>query len=189
MHKLKIRLGILIFFLVAVVLIILLIPKLESKYIYPLKYEELIDKYSSEYEVDKYLIMAIIKTESGFNEKATSNVGARGLMQIMPDAFDWIKMKLNDDDNVTFDDMYDPETNIKYGTYLISFLYNRYNSESLAAAAYHAGMTKVDDWLEDNTITNNDGNIIENIPSKTTAHYVDKVTNALQSYRNLYCKE
>lgn len=182
------KLVLLIIFLLIVVLIIVAIPKIEKNYVYPVKYEELITKYSDEYGVDKYLIMAVIKTESGFNEKAKSNVGARGLMQIMPDAFDWIKLKLEDADSVTFDDMYEAEMNIKYGTYLISFLYKRYNSESLAAASYHAGMTQVDNWLEDENVSR-DGKTIENIPSQVTAHYVNKVTNALQSYRNLYCKE
>ena len=188
MRKQRIRLGFLIIFLLAVVLIIVAIPKIEKQYVYPIKYEELINKYSDEYDVDRYLIMAVIKTESGFNEKAESNVGARGLMQVMPDAFDWIKLKLEDTSDATFDDMYDAQTNIKYGAYLISFLYKRYNSESLAAAAYHAGMTQVDNWLEDKNVSS-DGKTIENIPSKATAHYVNKVTKALQSYKNLYCKE
>ena len=188
MHKVRIRLGLLIILLITIVLIIVAILKIEKKYVYPIKYEQLITQYSDEYDVDKYLIMAVIKTESGFNEKAESNVGARGLMQIMPDAFDWIKLKLGDTSDTTFDDMYDAETNIKYGAYLISFLYKRYDSESLAAAAYHAGMTQVDRWLEDENVSS-DGKTIENIPSRATAHYVDKVTKALQSYKNLYCKE
>lgn len=188
MRKQKIRLGLFIILILAVVLIIVAIPKIEKQFVYPIKYEELINKYSDEYDIDKYLIMAVIKTESGFNEKAESNVGARGLMQVMPDAFDWIKFKLDDTSNVTFDDMYEPEINIKYGAYLISFLYKRYNSESLAAASYHAGMTQVDNWLEDKNVSS-DGKTIENIPSSVTAHYVDKVTYALQSYKNLYCKE
>ena len=52
------------------------------KYIYPLEYQTYVERYSAEYGVDKYLVYAVIKTESGFDPDAVSNVGARGLMQI-----------------------------------------------------------------------------------------------------------
>ena len=53
------------------------------KYIYPYKYEEIVNKYSYEYNLDPLLVLAVIKTESNFNTEAESNKGAKGLMQIM----------------------------------------------------------------------------------------------------------
>ena len=53
------------------------------KKIYPLKYSEYVEKYSEEYNIDKYLVYAIIKAESNFKENAKSTSNAVGLMQIM----------------------------------------------------------------------------------------------------------
>ena len=53
------------------------------KKIYPVKYQTLVEQYAEEYSLDKYLVYAVIKVESGFDENAVSRVGARGLMQMM----------------------------------------------------------------------------------------------------------
>ena len=65
-----------------------------QRYTHPLRYESYVEKYSRENGLDKYLVYAVIKTESGFDPGAVSNVGARGLMQIMEDTFDWVKFRL-----------------------------------------------------------------------------------------------
>lgn len=154
-------------------------------YNYPLKYENLIEKYSEEFNIDKIYIYSIIKTESGFNPDSTSNLGARGLMQIMPDAFDWIKLKLNDESEITYDEMYDIENNIKYGTFLIDYLYEEFGDIKLAAAAYHAGRGQVNSWL-DNPEYSEDGVSLLEIPTNDTRHYVDKIEKAIRVYEFLY---
>ena len=101
---------------------------------YPIRYESYVEQYSREFNVDKYLVYAVIKTESGFRPDAVSNVGARGLMQIMEDTFDWIKFKMGDEDTVYYD-MYDPKTNIRYGCWLLGYLSEEFgNVEAVAAA-------------------------------------------------------
>ncbi|MEG0571175.1 MAG: transglycosylase SLT domain-containing protein, partial [Oscillospiraceae bacterium] len=60
---------------------------------YPRDYSQFVEKYSKEFDIDEYLVFSIIKTESDFNPKAVSKDGASGLMQIMPDTYDWIKSK------------------------------------------------------------------------------------------------
>ena len=80
---------------------------------YPKKYSEYVEYYADKYHLDEYLVYSIIKTESGFRADATSNVDARGLMQITEQTFDWIKTKIAPDEAIVFDDMYDPETNIR----------------------------------------------------------------------------
>lgn len=161
---------------------------LYKAYFYPTKYSEYVEKYSEEYGVDKYLIYAVIKTESGFNEKAESNVGARGLMQLMEDAFDWISFKKSDNESITYDDMYNAEHNIEYGTYMIKLLLDEYGDLKTAAAAYHAGRGTVNNWLK-NSDYSSDGKTLENIPSTTTNHYVNKIISAYQGYTNLYNNE
>lgn len=153
---------------------------------YPTEYEEYVIKYGKEFDVDPVLIFSVIKVESNFVPEAESNVGARGLMQLMNEAYDWVKFRL-DDDSESFDDMYDPETNIMYGTYYLSFLMERYDgSVDLTAAAYHCGMGYVDKWLEDGTIDADDFRV-EDIPEENdqTSHYVNKINTAYDAYKKL----
>lgn len=153
---------------------------------YPTEYEEYVLKYSEEFDTDPVLVFSVIKVESSFDPRATSNVGARGLMQLMEDAYDWVKFRL-DDDSESFDDMYDPETNIRYGTYYLSFLMERYDgSVELTAAAYHCGMGQVDSWLSDGVISAESFKV-EDIPDENdqTAHYVNKINNAYGAYKKL----
>lgn len=155
---------------------------------HPMKYTEYVEKYAAEFEVDKYLIYAVIKTESGYNPNAVSNVGARGLMQIMEPTFDWIKYRLGDDESLTYDSMYDPETNIRYGSYLIGYLMRYYGVQDVAVCAYHAGIGNVDSWLE-NEEYSNDGVYLLKIPTSDTAHYLDKIKSAEKNYIKLYKTE
>ena len=146
-------------------------------------YEENVLKYSKEYDMDPRFIFAIINTESHFNPDATSNVGARGLMQLMEEAYDWVKFRMNDDRAHTFDDMYDPELNIEYGTFMLKFLYDKFDhSYELTAAAYHGGMNAVDTWINDGTV-DPDNFRLEDVPSDVTANYIYKVMNAYNKYK------
>lgn len=145
-------------------------------------YEEYVLKYSYENDIEPRFIFAVINTESHFDPNATSDVGARGLMQIMEDAYNWIKFRMDDQRDHTFDDMYDPELNIEYGTFYLSYLYRRYGSYELTAAAYHAGLNAVDGWIEDGTVDPENFRL-EDVPSDVTAHYIDKVMTAYNNYK------
>ena len=151
---------------------------------HPKKYSEYVEKYAAEYEIDEDIIYAVIKTESDFDSNAVSGVGARGLMQIMGETFDWIKFRLDDEETV-YDDMFDPEMNIRYGAYLVDYLLEKFGDKDTAIAAYHAGAGCVDGWLEDKA-NSADGKRLDNIPSNTTAHYVNKINSALTNYKELY---
>ena len=72
------------------------LPELSKDYVYPRKYADLVEKYSKEYGVDENLVFAVIKTESNFDPSAESEVGARGLMQLMEDAYDWVGYRMGD---------------------------------------------------------------------------------------------
>ncbi len=153
---------------------------------HPLEYQEYVDKYAREYGLDKYLLYAVIKTESSFDSEAVSNVGARGLMQIMEETFDWIQFRLGEEGETVYDDMFDPETNIRYGGYLVSYLLEMFGQDvETAAAAYHSGAGQVSEWLDDGELSS-DGKKLDEIPSSTASHYVDKIMKAYGTYKELY---
>lgn len=155
-----------------------------QRYTHPIKYENLVEEYSRENGLDKYLVYAVIKTESGFDPTALSNVGARGLMQIMEETFDWVKFKIGDEDT-QYLDMYDPETNIRYGCWLLGYLYEEFGNVETTMAAYHAGRGQVNQWLSDRNISS-DGVHLDDIPISDTAHYVRKIVRAMDTYKKLY---
>ncbi len=148
---------------------------------HPLLYEEYIEKYSDEYSVPKEIVYAVINTESSFDSSALSGAGAMGLMQITKETFWWLLSKNGED--IPTDKLYDPETNIKYGTYFLSILYEEFGSWDTAYAAYNAGRSRVNSWLSDNEITK-DGKLV-NIPYPETAQYVKRVSKNVTEYRKL----
>ena len=120
--------------------IILINIKSIFKSFYPIKYENHIVKYSQRYNVDPCLVVAVIKAESNFNEKAVSHRGAYGLMQIMPDTAIWIaeNMKLKD---YKVEKLYDNEINIAMGCWYINNLNTEFNGDiDLVLAAYNGGV-------------------------------------------------
>lgn len=189
--------GVYIFVVTALILSIVLIfgniiyKAAKEKYLlytYPLQYEDFVEKYSSENSVDKFLIYAIIKTESNFNSNAVSNVGARGLMQIMDETFQWVRFRLGDSETVEYDRMFDPEQNIRYGTYLIGYLLEYFGSMDEAVCAYHAGVGSVDSWLQ-NSKYSKDGKTLDTVPASDTKHYLNKIKDALQKYQKIYTED
>lgn len=153
--------------------------------LFPLRYNEIIKSNCEQFDVDETLVYAIIHTESGFNPNARSDVGAMGLMQIMPETFHWLQTKLKPEQPLSDEMLYEPETNIRYGVYLLSILGRQYESDVLQIAAYHAGMGSVDRWLSEEVISE-DNCSADDIPSKVTGHYVRKVERAKLVYKGLY---
>lgn len=153
---------------------------------YPREFSEYVEEYSYEYGIPEYVVYSVIKTESGFESGAVSGKGAVGLMQIMPDTFNWLTGMLSENLNSAM--LYDPETNIKYGTYYLSYLYQRYGSWTEVYAAYNAGPTTVDEWLEEEEYTDKNGKLSK-IPYKETEKYVKRLKKANDTYKRLYYEE
>ncbi len=154
---------------------------------YPLGYSELVETRCERFGVDESLIYAIIRTESGFDPDARSDVGALGLMQITPDTFYWLQTKLPyDDSGSPLDEqrLLDPEVNITYGVFFISKLREEFGSDTLAVAAYHAGRGQMQRWILQDKLTSDSDR--REIPSVTTGHYVSKVEKARDKYIKLY---
>ena len=160
------------------------IDKIFMKKIYPLKYTEYVEKYSKEYEVNKYLVYAIIKAESNFNQNAKSNRNAIGLMQIMETTAIEIAQKMEME--VSEKELFEPEINIKIGLKYFSELLEKYeNNYQMAIVAYNAGIGNVDKWIEEGTI-NSDGSNLENVPFKETNNYLRKIVRDYKIYTKLY---
>ena len=135
--------------------------------IYPKKYEEYVEKYAKEVNIDPLLIYSIIKAESNFKEKAKSSSGAQGLMQLMEATATEI-------------------ANILIGTTYYSELLKIFDENMiLAVTAYNAGIGTVNQWIESGTIKK-DGSDIENIPYKETNMYVRKIINNYKMYQYIY---
>ena len=149
---------------------------------HPEKYRDLVEKYAEEFDVDKYLLYAFIKTESGFDPDAKSSAGAIGLTQITEETFDWIKLMLCPREDIVFEDLYEPEVSIRFGAYYISRCLDRYSgSIETAAAAYHSGWGTVDRLLE-----KQGGETLTEFPYAQMNNYVYKITKAYTIYQEIY---
>ena len=130
--------------------------------------------------------MAIIRNESSFRTNAESNVGARGLMQLMPDTAEWIAGKL-DDDQYHFDRMWDAETNIRYGCWYLGYLSRLFRGDAqLVSAAYHTGQTTVTQWLSDPARSSDGITLdVERLADGPTKQYIGRVTQTYGIYQSL----
>ena len=187
MKKIKI-LGILVTMLIVLYIILFKMCNIQDKiykYFYPIKYEEYVYKYAEEYDVDPLIIFSIIKAESGFDSQIVSKKGAIGLMQLMETTAE----EIAEDLEVEYkkgETLYNPEMNIKLGVNYYAQLLKIYdNDNSLALAAYNAGIGNVDNWIK-NEVIQDDGSDIENIPFNETNNYVRKTLRNYEIYKDLY---
>jgi soluble lytic murein transglycosylase len=147
----------------------------------PLQHEDIIRQQAREKGVDAALIAAVIDTESKFSD-AESSAGARGLMQITPAAAKFIE-KQSGGSTFKLSDLSDPEINIRYGTFLLKELIERYEGDTVAAlAAYNAGPGNADKW-------GGAGLSIDEIPYPETRAYVELVLERQKEYREKYASE
>ena len=157
-----------------------------ERFLYPRKYEQLVDKWAETYQLDPLLVDAFIRTESGFDPQATSSVDARGLMQMTEETFLWLRSKIAKGEDLQFADLYDPETSIRFGCYYLHLCLTRYNGDvATAAAAYHSGWGTVDNLLQMEEHSA-DGETLQGFPYSQMHHYVNKITACYQVYQRLY---
>lgn len=143
------------------------------KYIFPLGYMSLIEKNTE--NLDPLIVISLIRQESAFNPQATSRVGAKGLMQLMPATAKRFNRKIR------VNHLNDPGTNVALGVKYLKQLLTRFDGNLIyTLASYNAGENRIDRWKKE--IFRNDDPLatIESIPFEETRNYVKLI------YRNKF---
>lgn len=140
-----------------------------------------IKSFSKAHGMNKSFVSAIIARESHYDRNAQSNVGARGLMQIMENSGDWIAKRLKISD-YSYDRLFEAELNLNIGSWYLAYISNQFKGNPvMTAAAYHAGPRNVKLWAlkfakDKQTLE------IDDIPKANTKTYVKKVMEAYSLY-------
>ncbi|GGF97831.1 lytic transglycosylase domain-containing protein [Paenibacillus abyssi] len=155
---------------------------------YPIHYRDDIRASASNYDVDPYLVAAIIKAETNYQTGRESRKGALGIMQIMPDTAHWITERAGFTD-VTLDDVHQrADVGIEMGTWYLASLKHQFNHNTITAiAAYNAGPGNVTRWLNEK-IWDGEFDTVSQIPFGETRHYVQKVVYYYNKYKELYAE-
>ena len=147
----------------------------------PLRHDDIIRQQAAEKDLDPALIAAVIYAESRFQDQ-TSHAGARGLMQITPETAQRIE-ELSGGETFVLEDLANPDINIRYGSFYLRYLLERYEGNEVAAlAAYNAGETRVSEWggaeLDSDAIG-----------FEETHSYVEEVLDKREEYRDHYADD
>ena len=142
---------------------------------YPLRYEQIVRGHARNYRLDPALLAAVIYQESKFRADAKSSSGAIGLMQLRPDTAEGIAIRTGGS-RFQVSDLYNPEINVRYGSWYLRQLLDKYGDEQLALAAYNAGQHNVDTWRSEG----------KGIQFSETRAYVDRVEHLKGVYRHAY---
>lgn len=164
-----------------------------AKNIYPVKYKDSVIKYSTQYGIDPYLVLSVIKAESNFRSSVISPKKAIGLMQIMEDTGKWAAQEMKIEGFKT-SDLYNPDTNIRIGCWYLNHLEKQFKNydkatddekEEYVLASYNGGISNVKKWIK-NTQNNGSGVFRENITFKETKQYLKRVKGNYKIYKILY---
>jgi soluble lytic murein transglycosylase len=145
---------------------------------YPLSYQQIVLSHARNYDLDPALLAAVIYQESKFKANARSTSGAIGLMQLLPDTAKGIAIHTGGS-QFRVVDLFDPELNVRYGSWYLRHLLDKYGEEQDALAAYNAGQNNVDRWRRAG----------EGIQFAETRAYVKRVEELKRIYRRAYGAE
>ena len=142
---------------------------------YPLHYQQIVRGHARNYDLDPALLAAVIYQESKFRADAKSSSGAIGLMQLRPQTAEGIAIRTGGT-HFQVSDLYDPEINVRYGSWYLRHLLDKYGDEKDALAAYNAGQRNVDEWRAEG----------KGIQFPETRAYVDRVEHLKHIYARAY---
>jgi soluble lytic murein transglycosylase len=145
---------------------------------YPLEYEHILRTHAENHGLDPALLAAVVYVESRFDPNAESTAGAIGLMQLLPDTAKGIALRTGGDAFVVAD-LRDPEINVRYGSWYLNHLRDRFGRTDLALAAYHAGPGNVERWQDEGS----------GVAFPETRDYVRRVTELERIYSRVYRSE
>jgi soluble lytic murein transglycosylase-like protein/outer membrane protein assembly factor BamD (BamD/ComL family) len=156
-----------------------------AEILFPKPYIKKAIQESSQYNLNPYLILALMRQESAFNKKVVSSAHAIGLMQLLPTTATRVARSMGTKPPDQ-DDLKKPEVNIQLGVKYLSGLLNDFEDNIIfALASYNAGPSKVKQWMD---IRSNLRSLefMESIPYKETRNYVKKVLRNYVIYKTLY---
>lgn len=159
-----------------------------GKWIYPIEFKSEIQSNAERYDLDPFLIAAIIQVESKFNADIRSHKGAIGLMQLMPDTAEWLLEK-EDFNGQSINQVSEPAINIQMGSWYLNYLNKLFSGNVNAVlAAYNAGHGNVSKWLDQGRWDGSYKNL-ESVPYGETRHYVQRVLYYYKKYVKIYSEE
>lgn len=150
-------------------------PTWYARMVYPLRYEQIVRGHARNYGLEPALLAAVIYQESKFDARARSPSGAVGLMQLLPATARGIAARTGGS-RFDVDDLLDPEINVRYGSWYLRHLLDKYGDEEVALASYNAGQANVDRWRREG----------RGIAFAETRHYVERVEELRDVYRRAY---
>ena len=160
------------------------LPRAFWEMFYPLGWRAEVASAAQRAGIDPLLVSAVVREESSYNPLARSRVGARGLMQLMPDtARPMARVR-----GMAFQEgelLDDPAANIELGSAYLGGLVRDFGDARLAVAAYNAGPTRVREWWS--ARKSDDMEVwVEQIPYNETRNFVRRVMVGWEEYRRLY---
>jgi soluble lytic murein transglycosylase len=153
-------------------------PRWYERLRYPLHYEEIVVGHAENYRLEPQLVAAVIYQESKFDADTVSDSGAVGLMQLLPETAQGIADRTGGS-GWHERDLVDPELNVRYGSWYLRHLLDKYGDEELALAAYNAGQANVDRWRKEGV----------GVQFPETRHYIDRVQELKRVYARAYHSE
>jgi soluble lytic murein transglycosylase len=164
-----------------------LLPAAMRQVLFPLVYWELIKKHANTYDLDPYVMAALINQESTFDPGIKSPANAWGLMQVVPSTGRQLARALGvrrfSNASLTH-----PETNIRMGMLYFSRLVRQFGGTYYALASYNAGTSRVVRWKSERPGIDED-EFIDDIPFPETQNYVKRILGTAEDYRMLYGRD
>jgi soluble lytic murein transglycosylase len=159
------------------------LPRAFWDFFYPLGWRTELNDAATRAALDPYFVAAVVREESSFDPQARSRVGARGLMQLMPDT---ARQLAKGRGLPAGDDMLaDPGANLALGSAYLAGLMKEFGEPRLAVAAYNAGPARVREWWK-TRVTDDVEVWVELIPFDETRFFVRRVMLSWEEYRRLY---
>lgn len=144
------------------------------------RYNQLIEQVAPKYGVDKFLIKAVMRQESGFDPFARSKTGAVGLMQVMPGTARLI--------GVPEAQLWNERTNIETGTWLLAHALTYWRQQPVddpvpfALAEYNAGRGTVLHWAPQGQ-RQTAAQFLAKLPNRSVRNYIERVLEYHATYK------
>lgn len=161
--------------------------KSELQLLYPVYFGTIIEQEAYRNRLDPFIIQALMRQESYFDERAVSVSDARGLMQLLPstarEVAGWEGMR-----GFRTSQLFDPATNVRLGSRYLAYLHKTFDGNSMpAVGAYNGGPGAMGRWVRNSAHFHSDPDMfVETIPYEQTRNYIKHVFGGWWSYNLAY---